>query len=291
MGILDGKVAIVTGAGAGIGRQHAIQLAKEGAKVVVNDLGGTRDGTGGSDAAARKVADEIKAMGGEAVPNFDSVVSIEGGERILKTALDAFGKVDILVNNAGILRDKSFVNMTEEMWDAVIAVHLKGAFCVTKPVFANMKDRGGPGRIINTSSTSGMYGQFGQANYSSAKAGIAGFTWTLAIEGAKYGITANAILPIALTRLTEDLPRYKAPDTEVEVNAALVPPVAVWLASDEAAGVTGNLFFVKGNDVRVVYVDQKPVANRPSKDGPWNPREIGAKVNELFSNFKLPGRG
>ena len=291
MGILDGKTAIVTGAGAGIGKEHAMLLAKEGAEVVVNDLGGARDGRGSSDSAANKVADLIKAAGGKAVPNHDSVATMEGGENIFKTAMDAFGKVDILINNAGILRDKSFANMTEEMWDSVVNVHLKGTFCVTKPVFAHMKSRGGPGRIVNTSSTSGLYGQFGQANYSSAKAGIAGFTRTIAIEGKKYGITANAILPIALTRLTEDLERYKAPEMEREVAPSLISPVIAWLCSDDATEVTGRFFTIRGNEVRMVYVDQRLVGSKPSKNGPWDPGEIGEKIKKFMADFTPPGKG
>ena len=185
MGLLDGKVAIVTGAGGGIGREHALALAKEGASVVVNDLGGARDGTGGGNAMADQVVDEIKAAGGEAVANYDYVATVEGGRGILKTALDAFERVDVLVNNAGILRDKSFANTTEDLWDPVVAVHLKGTYCVTHAVYRHMKERGAGGVIINTSSTSGLNGNFGQCNYGAAKAGIAGFTRCLAIEGSE----------------------------------------------------------------------------------------------------------
>ena len=169
----DGKVAIVTGSGAGIGKAHALELAKRGAKVVVNDLGGARDGSGSGTAAADQVVEEIKAAGGEAVANYDSVSSMEGGENIVKTAVDAFGKVDILINNAGILRDRSFLKMTEEEWDAVLAVHLKGAFCVTHPALKVMRENQ-YGRIVFTSSMSGLYGNFGQANYGAAKMGVVG---------------------------------------------------------------------------------------------------------------------
>jgi len=200
----SGRVAIVTGAGAGLGKDYAVELAKRGAKVVVNDLGGTRDGTGSGDTAASQVVDEIKAQGGEAVPNFDSVATAEGGENIVKTALDAYGKIDILINNAGILRDKSFAKMSEQEWDAVLAVHLKGTFNVTKPAFINMKENK-CGRILMTSSGSGMFGNFGQANYASAKAGMAGLVNVLKIEGAKYGIKTNMLLPSAGTRMTEDV--------------------------------------------------------------------------------------
>jgi len=291
MGLLDGKVAVITGAGAGIGRQHALQMAKEGAKIVVNDLGGARDGAGSNESAASKVVEEIKKMGGQAVPNFDNVATVKGGENILKTALDAFGRVDILVNNAGILRDKSFANMSEDLWDTVIAVHLKGTYCVTKPVFVHMKERGGPGRIINTTSTSGLFGNFGQANYGAAKAGIAGFTRVLAKEGAKYGITVNGLAPVAFTRLTEDLPAFKTPGTDQALDPSLIPPVIVWLCSDEAADVNGKFFLVRGNGVELVYVERKPIAERPTSAGPWPPREIGAKIKDMLKNFKDPGKG
>lgn len=289
MGLLEGKVAIITGAGSGIGRQHALQMAKEGAKIVVNDVGGARDGVGSSEAAATKVVEEIKAMGGEAVPNFDSVATMEGGQRIFQTAMDAFGKVDILVNNAGILRDKSFVNMTEEMWDSVIAVHLKGTFCVTHPVFKYMKERGGPGRIINTSSTSGLFGNFGQTNYGAAKAGIAGFTRVLALEGKKYGITVNGLLPVAYTRLTEDLPAFKGKDKDLD--PAFISPVVVWLASDEAAEVTGHFFLVRGGTVELVYVARKPIADKPVEEGLWQPSEIGKKILETLKDFQPVNKG
>lgn len=289
MGLLEGKVAIITGAGSGIGRQHALQMAKEGAKIVVNDVGGARDGVGSSESAATKVVEEIKAMGGEAVPNFDSVATMEGGQRIFQTAMDAFGRVDILVNNAGILRDKSFVNMTEEMWDSVIAVHLKGTFCVTQPVFKYMKERGGPGRIINTSSTSGLFGNFGQTNYGAAKAGIAGFTRVLALEGKKYGITVNGLLPVAYTRLTEDLPAFKGKDKDLD--PAFISPVVVWLASDEAADVTGHFFLVRGGTVELVYVARKPIAEKPVEEGLWQPREIGKKILETLKDFQPVTKG
>lgn len=291
MGLLDGKVAIVTGAGSGIGRQHSLQLAKEGAKILVNDLGGARDGAGSSSSAASLVVEEIKKMGGQAVPNFDSVATVQGGEKIFKTAMDAFGKVDILINNAGILRDKSFANMTEDIWDLVVAVHLKGTYCVTRPVFVHMKERGGPGRIINTTSTSGLFGNFGQANYGAAKAGIAGFTRVLAKEGAKYGITVNGLAPVALTRLTEDLPAFKTPGMDQALDPSLISPVIVWLCSDEASDVNGKFFIIRGNSVELAYVERKPIADRPTNAGPWPPREIGAKIKNILKDFKDPGKG
>lgn len=200
----DGRVAIVTGAGAGLGREHALELAKRGAKVVVNDLGGARDGTGSSQSAADTVVKEIKSAGGEAVSNYDSVATMEGGENIVKTAIDTYGKVDILVNNAGILRDKSHVKMSEAEWDAVIAVHLKGAFCVTQPAVRNMRENE-YGRIVFTSSTSGIFGNFGQTNYGAAKLGIVGFMNVLKLETAKYNIKVNTVAPNAISRMTEDV--------------------------------------------------------------------------------------
>jgi NAD(P)-dependent dehydrogenase (short-subunit alcohol dehydrogenase family) len=199
-----GRVAIVTGAGAGLGRCHALELAKRGAKVVVNDLGGTRDGTGSDDSAANKVVEEIKALGGEAVPNYDNVATVAGGENIVKTAIDAFGKVDILINNAGILRDKSFIKMEEENWDGVMAVHLRGAYCVTKPAFINMRENGF-GRIVMTTSGAGLFGNFGQSNYAAAKMGLIGLTNVLKLEGGKYNIKTNVLVPVAASRLTEDV--------------------------------------------------------------------------------------
>ena len=206
MGLLDGKVAVVTGAGGGLGREHVLALAAEGASVVVNDLGGSRDGSGAGSAMADQVVAQVRKSGGEAVANYDNVSTVAGGENILKSALAAFGRVDILVNNAGILRDKSFANTTEDLWDPVIAVHLKGTYCVTRPIFLHMKERGQGGVIVNTSSTSGLNGNFGQCNYGAAKAGIFGFTRCLALEGQRYQIRCHILAPVAHTRLTEDLP-------------------------------------------------------------------------------------
>ncbi len=224
-----GRVAIVTGAGAGLGRCHALELAKRGCKVVVNDLGGSRDGSGSSDAAAVKVCDEIKAMGGQAVPNFDSVATVKGGENIVKTAVDAFGKVDILINNAGILRDKSFTKMDEENWDLVMNVHLKGSFCVTKPAFEIMRANN-YGRIVMTTSGAGIFGNFGQANYAAAKCGVVGLTNVLKLEGAKYNIKTNILAPIAATRMTEDI---MPPPLLEKLKPEFVTPVVVYMCSEQ----------------------------------------------------------
>lgn len=225
----DGRVAVVTGAGAGIGREYALELAKRGAKVVVNDLGGSRDGSGGGTSAADTVVDEIKAQGGLAVASYDNVATMAGGENIVKIAVDSFGKLDILINNAGILRDKSFLKMTEAEWDAVIAVHLKGAFSVTQPAARVMKENN-YGRILFTSSTSGLFGNFGQTNYGAAKLGVIGIMNTLKLEMAKYNVKVNAIAPTAYSRMTEDI------FTE-EMGKKLQPkfnvPLVLYLSSEE----------------------------------------------------------
>ncbi|MBW2544967.1 MAG: SDR family oxidoreductase [Deltaproteobacteria bacterium] len=233
-----GRVAIVTGAGAGLGRCHALEFAKRGAKVVINDLGGTRDGVGSSDAAANKVVEEIKALGGEAVPNYDNVATVEGGKGIVQTAIDAFGKVDILVNNAGILRDSAFHKLEEENWDAVVGVHLRGAYCVTKPAFINMRENG-YGRIVMTTSGAGLFGNFGQANYSSAKAGVAGLANVLKLEGAKYNIKTNVLIPVAASRLTEDV---LPPDLFAKLKPDLITPLVLYMCSEqcEDSGVMIN---------------------------------------------------
>jgi len=235
----DGRVAIVTGAGGGLGRTYALDLAARGASVVVNDLGGSVDGKGGDDTAAQKVVDEIKANGGEAVPNYDSVSSPEGGESIVKTAVDAFGKVDVVINNAGILRDKSFVKMEWEDLQAVIDVHLMGAFYVSRPAFRVMKENG-YGRFIFTASNA-TFGNFGQTNYAAAKMGLVGLSNTIAVEGARAGILSNVIMPVAKTRMTEELlgdfANYLAPE--------LVTPMVTFLCS-EANTITHGAFSAAG---------------------------------------------
>ena len=274
MGLLDGKVAIVTGAGGGIGREHALALAREGASVLVNDLGGARDGTGKSHGMADQVVDEIRAAGGEAAPNYDDVSTMAGGQGILKDALKAFDRVDILVNNAGILRDKSFANTSEDMWDIVVKVHLKGTYCVTHAVYNHMKDAAQGGVIINTSSTSGLNGNFGQCNYGAAKAGIAGFSRCLAIEGKKYGIRVHILAPVALTRLTEDLPGFDE-KMKVQLNPALVSPLIVYLSSEQAKELTGKTFFVGGGRIAEMRVVTYTGVTKQTDDGMWTPKEIG----------------
>ncbi|HEX4866779.1 MAG TPA: SDR family oxidoreductase [Acidimicrobiales bacterium] len=244
----DGQVAIVTGAGHGLGRQHALQLAARGARVVVNDLGGTVDGTGADTGPAQQVADEITKAGGEAVANTDSVATQAGGEAIVQSALDAFGRVDIVVNNAGILRDKAFHNLTADLLDPVLQVHLYGAFWVTLPAWKLMREQN-YGRVINTTSAAGLFGNFGQTNYGAAKMGLVGFTKALAQEGRKRNVLANVIAPGARTRMTEDLLGPMADSLDPEA----VTPVVVYLASDQC-DVTGQILSVAGGRVSRVVV-------------------------------------
>jgi NAD(P)-dependent dehydrogenase (short-subunit alcohol dehydrogenase family) len=244
----DGKVALVTGAGGGLGRSHALELARRGARVVVNDLGGAVDGSGGSDGPAAQVVKEIEALGGEAVANRDSVASPEGGAAIVESALEAFGRVDIVINNAGILRDKAFHNTTPDLLDPVIDVHLKGAFNVTRAAWVHFREQG-YGRVINTSSNSGLLGNFGQSNYGAAKMGLVGLTRVLAVEGAKYGIKVNAIAPVAFTRMTADL----MPGFEDKLKPELVTPVVVFLAHEDCP-VTGEVYSAGGGVVARYFV-------------------------------------
>jgi len=278
---LKGKVAIVTGAGRGIGRGEALALAAEGAKVVVNDLGGAADGSGADKAPADEVVAEIKKMGGEAVANYDTVATMEGGEKIVQTAIDTFGRLDILVNNAGILRDRMVFNMTEEEWDAVIDVHLKGHFTTTKHACAIFRQQRS-GRIINTSSTSGL-GNMGQANYSAAKEGIVGLTRTVARDMGRYGVTCNSIRPGAGTRMTlspemEDARKKREaagmggpPRIEIPPPEAIAPFV-VFLCTDEAANINGYDFNVRGGEVHLM---SQPVAVKSIyKGGIWTVDEL-----------------
>ncbi|MFC4905958.1 SDR family oxidoreductase [Actinomadura gamaensis] len=249
----DGRVAIVTGAGHGLGRQHALELAARGAKVVVNDLGGDRSGVGASAGPAQEVVDEIRKNGGEAVANPDNVATPEGAAAIVQAAVDNFGKVDIVVNNAGILRDKSFKNMSVEEWDGVIAVHLRGSFLVTKAAWPHLRENG-YGRIVNTSSPAGLFGNFGQANYSTAKMGLVGFTKTLAHEGAKYDIKANAIAPVAWTRMTEDL---LPADFKDQLGVDKVTPLVAYLVH-ESNPDSGEVYTVGGGRIAKILVAEGP---------------------------------
>ena len=244
----DGQVAIVTGAGGGLGREHALEFARRGARVVVNDLGGAVDGTGASEGPAADVVAEIEALGGEAVADANSVATPEGGEAIVQNAIDAFGRIDIVVNNAGILRDKTFHNLTDDLVTPVIDVHLKGAFNVTRPAWIHFREQS-YGRVINTSSSSGLLGNFGQANYAAAKMGLVGLTRVLAAEGAKYNIRANAIAPVARTRMTEDILGSMAE----QLDPKLVTPLVVWLAH-ESNPTTGSVYSAAGGTVARFFI-------------------------------------
>ena len=279
MGLLEGKVAIVTGAGGGLGREHALALAREGAAVLVNDLGGARDGSGaGAHSMADKVVEEIKKAGGEAAANYDDVSTVEGGDRILKGALKAFDRVDILVNNAGILRDKSFANTTEDMWDIVVKVHLKGTYCVSWAVYKHLKDAAQGGVIINTSSTSGLNGNFGQCNYGAAKAGIFGFSRCLSIEGQKYGIRVFILAPVALTRLTEDLAGMSDESMKARMDPKLVSPLVVYLSSDLAKEYTGKTYFVGGGKIAEMRMVTAEGVSKKDAGGLWTAQEIATQM-------------
>lgn len=293
MGTLDGKVAIVTGAGRGIGRGHAMLLAAEGAKVVVNDLGGSWDGEGKDERQAQLVVDEITALGGTAVANYANIATWDGGREVVTQAIDTYGQLNILVNNAGILRDKMIFNMEEADWDSVINVHLKGHFCPTHfaaKYWRECSKSGNPvtGRIINTASESGLFGNGGQANYAAAKAGIASLTIVLARELEKYGVTANAIAPRARTRMTEgsfsgDL--FKVEEGKFdEWDADNIAPTVAWLCTDEAADINGQTFVVWGS--AVYLMEGWKLGKTINKGSRWTVEELIAKKDEIFSEQK-----
>ena len=294
MGLLDGKAAIVTGAGRGIGREHALALAAEGARVLVNDLGGSAAGEGSDQTPAQQVADEISAAGGEAAANYDNVADFQGAENMIKQAVDTFGGLDILVNNAGILRDRMLVNLTEDEWDAVINVHLKGHFAPTRHAAAYWRARskaGDPvaGRVINTASPSGLFGNVGQANYGAAKAGIAAFTIIAAQELSRYGVTVNCLAPNARTRMTTDIfagfPEPKEGEYD-PLSPDNISPIVVALASDGAAGITGQVFFVYGSAINVL----KPwdTGTLITQDSKWNPSDLADRLQKEFPDGKAP---
>ena len=277
MGLLDGKVAIITGAGGGLGRTYALLLAREGAAIVANDFGGARDGTGAATTpAAERIAAEIRANGGRAVANTSDVSTVQGGREILDSALQAFGQVDILINNAGILRDKTLVKLEESDWDAVISVHLRGTYCVTRPVFTWMKEHGRGGVIVNTASTQGLFGGFGQTNYGAAKAGIFGFSNSLALEGRKAGIRVWTLCPMASTRLTMDV----LPE-ELQKNAApdKVAPVVLYMVSDLSGDQTGKVIYAGGNRVQEFKIVS---AAGFVHDGNVDARTIAANADRVF---------
>jgi len=279
MGLLDGKVAIVTGGGNGLGEAYCKLFAQEGASVVVNDLGGARDGTGGSLSAAQTVVEAIKAAGGKAVANGDDVSTVEGGKRIFQTAIDNFGRVDILVNNAGILRDKTFTNMTEGDWDAVIKVHLKGAYCCTMPVWNWMKDNQVKGVIVMTSSGSGLFGNFGQSNYGAAKAGLYGFMRVLSIEGRKHGIRLWALSPGAYTRMTSDLPGRKDREPDPMSLPERIAPGVLYMVSDLSGDQTGKVLEVTSRGVRELKMMSAPGF---SPTTPWTALDVVEHADDVF---------
>jgi len=294
----DNRVAVITGAGGGLGKTYALELARRGAKVVVNDLGGAADGTGGGSSMADATVKEITEAGGAAVANYDSVATPEGGEAIIKTALDNFGQVDILINNAGILRDKTFVKLAPPDLKAVLAVHLEGAFYVSQPAFRVMKERG-YGRLIFTASTAGIFGNFGQTNYGAAKFGLVGLSNVLAIEGAKYNIKSNAIAPIANTRMTKELLGPLADSLEPEQ----VTPLVCYLVSEESE-ITHEVFSVGGGKFSRIFVGMTPgwAAGKGAKpsieevrdhldeirnqEGYAVPGSIGDEINLLMKSFQ-----
>jgi NAD(P)-dependent dehydrogenase (short-subunit alcohol dehydrogenase family) len=289
VGICEGRVCIVTGAGRGIGREHALMLAAHGAKVIVNDIGGEVDGSGRSIGPAHDVVAEIEAAGGQATANGDDISTWEGAERLIAQAVEAYGRLDVLINNAGILRDRMLANMTEAEWDAVIAVHLKGTFAPSRHAAAWWREQVKAGhevnaRIINTSSPSGIYGNVGQTNYGAAKAGIAAFTIIAAKELARYGVTVNAIAPAALTRMTENLGMGQADDmTKAMLSPRWIAPIATWLASAESSDVTGRVFDVTGQALSVAEGWHRgPTQEHPTDD----PAELGDVVRRLVGEAR-----
>jgi NAD(P)-dependent dehydrogenase (short-subunit alcohol dehydrogenase family) len=294
MGICEDRVVIVTGAGGGLGRAHALAFAAQGARVVVNDIGTSREGEGSSDAPAQQVVDEILAAGGDAVANVDDVTDWSGAASLIATAIEAFGRLDVLVNNAGFLRDRMLVGMSVEEWDAVIRVHLRGHFCPLRHASGYWREQAKNGervdaRIINTSSGAGLMGSVGQGNYSAAKAGIVGMTLVAAAELGRYGVTSNAIAPAARTRMTEvAMPdMMRAPDAGFDAMAPdNVSPLVVWLGSAGSSDVTGRVFEVEGGLVSVA--DGWQHGPRVDKGERWSPAELGDVVRTLLAQAPAP---
>ncbi|HXH84031.1 MAG TPA: SDR family NAD(P)-dependent oxidoreductase [Candidatus Tectomicrobia bacterium] len=288
--VLQGKVAVVTGAARGIGREIALLMARHGAKLVVNDYGGSETGTGASQKPADAVVEEIRGAGGEAVASYDSVASMAGGQKIVQTALDAFGRVDIVVNNAGILRDRMIFNMTEDEWDAVIDTHLKGTFAVTRaaaPFFREQKW----GRFINMTSTSGLVGNVGQANYAAAKLGIVGLTKVTALDMARYNVTANCISPFAWTRMIGTIPtETEAQRARVEkikkLSPAHIAPLAAFLATEQARDITGQIFGVRGKEI-MLFGHSRPIMRVHHADG-WTVERLAEMVPGTLQHHFVP---
>ncbi len=293
-GICEGRIVIITGAGRGIGREHALGFARQGARVVVNDLGVARDGTGGSAGPAQDVVDEIRGLGGDAIANTDDIADWGGARQVVRTALDTFGGLDVLVNNAGFVRDRMLFTTSEEEWDAVIRVHLKGHFAVTRHASEYWRAQSKAGqpvdaRIVNTSSGAGLMGSVGQGAYSAAKGAIAALTLVESAELARYGVTANAIAPAARTRMTEEVfgERMQVPESGFDVNdPANISPLVVWLGTTESAGVTGRVFEIEGGLLSVADGWQ----HGPSidKGARWDPAEVGAAVQKLLAQAPPP---
>jgi NAD(P)-dependent dehydrogenase (short-subunit alcohol dehydrogenase family) len=288
-GICDGRVAIVTGAGRGIGRAHALELARQGARVVVNDLGGGVDGTGSSETPAEGVVAEIRAFGGEAVANADDVSDWDGAQRLIAAAVGTFGRLDVLVNNAGILRDRTLVNMTVDEWDAVVRVHLRGTFAPSRWAAQHWRGQAKSGvdndaRIVNTTSAAGLYGNPGQTNYGAAKAGVAAFTVIAALELARYGVTVNAIAPGAYTRMSEQAGATHAPAPGLfdERDPANIAPVVAWLASAASRGITGRVFNVRGG--RISVAEGWHAGPAVERAGRWDAAELGEVIPGLVAS-------
>ncbi|HXG15935.1 MAG TPA: SDR family NAD(P)-dependent oxidoreductase [Calidithermus sp.] len=288
--VLKDKVAVVTGAARGIGREIAVLMARLGARVVVNDYGGSEAGEGAARDPADEVVREIRAAGGTAVASYDSVASMEGGRRIVQAALDAFGRVDIVVNNAGILRDRMVFNMTEEEWDAVIATHLKGTFAVTRAAAPHMREQRW-GRFINMTSTSGLVGNVGQANYAAAKMGIVGFTKVVALDMARYNVTANCISPFAWTRMIGTIPT-ETPEQQARVeklkklSPAHVAPLAAYLASDAARDISGQVFGVRGKEI-MLFGHMRPVMRVHHAEG-WTVERLAEMFPGTLQHHLVP---
>jgi NAD(P)-dependent dehydrogenase (short-subunit alcohol dehydrogenase family) len=285
VGLLDGRVAIVTGSGRGIGREFALCFAHEGAKVVINDVGVSLDGQGTEDDPAVQVCKEIEAIGGEAVPNYDSVSDFDGAANIVKTAVDAFGTVDILVNNAGIVRDRSLLKMEESDFDAVIGVHLKGTFNCTRHAASIMKDKG-YGRIVNITSSAGLRGNFGQTNYGAAKAGIMGMTFVWALELGKYGVTVNAVAPAGATRMTASLYEKSGKEVPPEEDPALNAPLVAYLASEAAADVNGQILG-RTEYAYTLFQTPKQIAWM-WRDGGWTASEVAQDFDKTLGQHLQP---
>ena len=294
MGICEGRVVIVTGAGRGIGREHALELARQGARVVVNDLGGSSAGEGSDAGPAAQVVAEIRKSGGEAIANAADVSDFEQAAALVRSTVDSFGRLDALVNNAGILRDRMFVNTSIEEWDAIMRVHLRGHFCPTRHACAHWRDRAKAGervaaRIVNTSSGAGLQGSVGQSNYAAAKAGIAALTLVQAVELARYGITANAIAPSARTRLTESVfpDMMRRPEQGFDtMDPANIAPLVAWLCSEASGDVTGRVFEVEGGKISVA--DGWRTGPAIDGGGRWNAADVGDAVRELCAKAVPP---